>query len=189
MRLWYMGAGILPCAIYKGKLYFLFGKENQFEDSAKGFSDFGGGTDGKETFLETAVREGSEELTGFLGTEKELKQMVTKKGTYNVDYNNTYRTHIFPLEYDDALPFYYNNNQRFLQKRLDPKVYKESKIFEKAEIRWICIDDLRRSRNIFRNFYRNIIDKIVQEKSEIYAFLSSKQKKNMKMNKTKKNKK
>lgn len=191
MRLWYMGAGILPCAIYKGKLYFLFGKENQFEDSAKGFSDFGGGTDGKETFLETAVREGSEELTGFLGTEKELKQMVTKKGTYNVDYNNTYRTHIFPLEYDDALPFYYNNNQRFLQKRLDPKVYKESKIFEKAEIRWICIDDLRRSRNIFRNFYRNIIDKIVQEKSEIYAFLSSKQKKNknVKMNKTKKNKK
>lgn len=189
MRLWYMGAGILPCAIYKGKLYFLFGKENQFEDSAKGFSDFGGGTDGKETFLETAVREGSEELTGFLGTEKELKQMVTKKGTYNVDYNNTYRTHIFPLEYDDALPFYYNNNQRFLQKRLDPKVYKESKIFEKAEIRWICIDDLRRSRNIFRNFYRNIIDKIVQEKSEIYAFLSSKQKKNKNTNKTKKNKK
>ena len=193
MCLKYMGAGILPCAIYKGKLYFLFGKENKFEDSAKGFSDFGGGTDGKENFFETAVREGSEELTGFLGTEKELKQMVIKKGTYTIDYDcethTTYRTHIFPLEYDDALPFYYNNNQRFLQKRLDPKVYKESKLFEKAEIRWICIDDLRRSRNIFRNFFRNIIDKIVQEKSEIYAFLSSKQKKNKNANKTKKNKK
>jgi len=177
-----MGAGILPCAMYNGKLYFLFGKENRFEDSAKGFSDFGGGTDNKESFLETAVREGSEELTGFLGTEKELKQMLTRNGTYTIDYDckthTTYRTHIFPLEYDPALPFYYNNNQRFLQKRLDPKVYKESKLFEKAEIRWICVDDLHRSRNIFRTFFRNIIDTIVREKSEIYAFLSTSKTKN-----------
>ena len=184
-----MGAGILPCAIYKGKLYFLFGKENKFEDSAKGFSDFGGGTDNKESFLETAVREGSEELTGFLGTEKQLKHMLTQHGTYVIDYDSnthsTYRTHIFPFEYNDALPFYYNNNQKFLQKRLNPSIYKKSKLFEKAEIKWMCIDDLHRSRKIFRSFFRNIIDKIIQNKKEIYSFLSISQKKNSK-NKTKK---
>ena len=58
-----MGAGVLPTTILNGKLYFLFGKENQYEDSAPGFSDFGGGTDNNEKFLETAVREGGEELT------------------------------------------------------------------------------------------------------------------------------
>jgi len=185
-----MGAGVLPCAIYKGKLYFLFGKENQFEDSAKGFSDFGGGTDGKESFLETAVREGSEELTGFLGSEKQLKQMLTRNDTYAIDYNckthSTYRTHIFPLEYDKALPFYYNNNQAFLQKRLDKKVYKESKLFEKAEIQWICIEDLKKKRTEFRSFYRNIIDKILQERKQIYTFFK-KNKKKTKHIKTKSN--
>ena len=39
-----MGAGILPTTIHKGKLYFLFGKEGKHEDSAPGFSDFGGGS-------------------------------------------------------------------------------------------------------------------------------------------------
>jgi hypothetical protein len=32
-------------------------KEGKYEDSAPGFSDFGGGSDNNETFLETAVRE------------------------------------------------------------------------------------------------------------------------------------
>ena len=40
-----MGAGILPTTIHNGKLYFLFGKEGKYEDSAPGFSDFGGETD------------------------------------------------------------------------------------------------------------------------------------------------
>ena len=53
-----MGAGILPTTIYKNKLYFLFGKENKYEDSAPGFSDFGGGKDNDETYLQTAIREG-----------------------------------------------------------------------------------------------------------------------------------
>ena len=35
-------SSLLPVTIYKGKLYFLFGKENELEDSAKVFSDFGG---------------------------------------------------------------------------------------------------------------------------------------------------
>ena len=130
-----MGAGILPTTIHNGKLYFLFGKEGKYEDSAPGFSDFGGGTDNSASFLETAVREAGEEFTGFLGNDAEVRKMLRRCGTYNIDYktdgHKTYRMHIFPFEYNAWLPYYYNNNQRFLQKRLDQKVLKNSKIFEK----------------------------------------------------------
>jgi len=188
-----MGAGILPTTIHNNKLYFLFGKENKYEDSAPGFSDFGGGTDNKESLFETAVREAGEELTGFLGSDKDIKKILKKHGTYNVDYLNNnssyslYRMHIFPFEYDPMLPFYYNNNQRFLQKRLDPNVIKNSKIFEKAEIRWICIDDIMKMRPQFRSYFRNIVDKIYNEKDDIKKFIMNGIKKSNK-NKTRKNK-
>ena len=187
-----MGAGILPTTIYKNKLYFLFGKENQYEDSAPGFSDFGGGTDNKESFFETAIREAGEELTGFLGNDNDIKKLLKKHGTYNIDNtslgHSTYRMHIFPLEYDPMLPFYYNNNQRFLQKRLDPNVIKNSKIFEKAEIRWVCVDDIKKMRPKFRHYFQNMVDQLYEEREEIKQFISTSLKKRTK-NKTLKNRK
>ena len=136
-----MGAGILPTTIHKGKLYFLFGKEGKQEKSAPGFSDFGGGTDNSESYLETAIREAGEELTGFIGDDNEVRKMLVKSGTYDIDLDQNghkkYRMHIFPFEYNDWLPHYYNNNQRFLQKNLPQSVFETTKIFEKAEIKWV----------------------------------------------------
>lgn len=181
-----MGAGILPTTIHNNKLYFLFGKENQYEDSAEGFSDFGGGTDNSESFLETAIREGGEELTGFLGSDNDVKNMLKKHGTYNIDYKDknskfsTYRMHIFPMEYDELLPFYYNNNQRFLQKRLDPKIIKKSKIFEKEEIKWVCVDDIMKMKSKFRSYFQNIVVMIDAQKNEIKNFISKNLKKSTK---------
>jgi len=170
-----MGAGILPTTIYKNKLYFLFGKENKYEDTAPGFGDFGGGTDNNESYLETAIREGCEELTGFLGSEEDLKNLLNKYGTYNIDVKTSsgsiYRIHLFPLEYDDKLPFYYNNNQQFLQKRLYPNVIKNSKIFEKEEIRWICVDDLLKMKSKFRFFYGKTLERIYKERNNIKKFI------------------
>ena len=108
-----MGAGILPATIYNNQLYFLFGKENQYEDSAPGYSDFGGGTDPGENYLQTAIREGGEELTGFLGSDADLTHLLNKHGTYFIDQpsktsHKIYRMHIFPMEYDPKLVFYYN---------------------------------------------------------------------------------
>ena len=187
-----MGAGILPTTIHNNKLYFLFGKENQYGDTP-GFSDFGGGTDNKETFIQTAIREGGEELTGFLGSDADLSKML-KNGTYNINNksnsHNTYRMHIFKMNYDLALPHYYNNNQRFIQKHLDPEILKTSKIFEKAEIRWICIDDLQKMKKEFRSYFQNIVDIILKEQTEIYQFINKngkKQKQNKKTRKMKKN--
>jgi hypothetical protein len=170
-----MGAGILPTTIFNNKLYFLFGKENKYEDTAPGFGDFGGGEDKNESFIETAVREGCEELTGFLGSEEDIKKLLTKYGTYNIDCKTTsgaiYRIHLFPIEYDDKLPFYYNNNQRFLQKRLYPNVIKKSKIFEKEEIRWVCVDDLLKMKKEFRFFYKNTVHRITNERNDIKRFI------------------
>lgn len=171
-----MGAGILPTTIHNGKLYFLFGKEGKHEDSAPGFSDFGGGTDNNETYLNTAVREAGEEFTGFLGTDAEVRKMLKKHGTYNIDHktdgHSTYRMHIFPFAYNTALPHYYNNNQRFLQKHLPAKVFKETKIFEKAEIRWVCVDDLKKMRPQFRSYFQHIVDAMLNQKESIRSFIA-----------------
>jgi 8-oxo-dGTP pyrophosphatase MutT (NUDIX family) len=176
-----MGAGILPTTIHNNKLFFLFGKENKYEDSAPGFSDFGGGTDNKETYFETAIREAGEELTGFLGNDNDIKKLLQKYGTYNIDYktvgHNNYRMHIFPFAYDEYLPFYYNNNQRFLQKHLDQNVIKKSKIFEKQEIKWISIDDILKQKKEFRSYFQNIIEIIYREKDNIYKFIEKSSKK------------
>jgi hypothetical protein len=179
-----MGASILPVTIYKGKLFFLFGKERPDDDNP-GWSDFGGGTDDKESYIQTAVREGGEELTGFLGSDKDVKQLLTRFGTFNVDYKSNgygiYRVHMFPMEYDPLLPFYYNNNQRFLQERLDPKIIKDTKIFEKQQIKWICVDDIvkMKKKKEFRSFYQNIIDLILAQRAEIDAFIRKSLKKSI----------
>ena len=170
-----MGGGILPTTVHNGKLYFLFGKEGKYEDTAPGFSDFGGGSDNKESLFSTAIRESGEEFTGFLGNSKDIRHLLTKHGTYNIDHKSeghkTYRTHIFPFEYNHWLPHYYNNNQRFLQKHLSPKIFKTTKIFEKAEIKWVCVDDLKQMRPQFRFWYRDTIDKMYAERNQIKQFI------------------
>ena len=46
-----VASAFLPVAIHKGKLIFLFGKEAH-DDSAPGFSDFGGGVkEGEDIYL------------------------------------------------------------------------------------------------------------------------------------------
>jgi len=145
-----MGAGILPTTIHNNKLYFLFGKENKYADTP-GWSDIGGGTDNDETFMQTAMREGAEELTGFLGMENDIKKLLTRYGTYNIDWGNpsgkTYRMHIFPMAFDPMLPVYYNNNHKFIERKLSANMIKNSKadmiLDQRAKIDEFIRDALR----------------------------------------------
>jgi len=169
-----MGASILPITVHNGKILLLFGKERDIDENP-GWSDFGGGTDKGESFLQTAVREGGEEMTGFLGSSDDIKRLLKRFGTFNLDFKSdngygTYRCHIFPMEYDDYLPHYYNNNQRFLQKRLPASIIRDTKIFEKTQIKWFDINELAKRRGEFRSFYRNIIDLIIENKTELEKF-------------------
>jgi hypothetical protein len=159
-----MGAGILPVALKNGKLYFLFGKENQYADTP-GWSDFGGGTDNNEIPLQTAIREAQEELTGFLGGEREIRAWM-KKGTFKIEFNG-YTMFVCPMEYNEWLPIYYNNNQRFLQKRLDQTIIRDSKIFEKSEIKWVCESDLSKLKPQCRSYFQDTVPKIVSALPDI----------------------
>lgn len=184
-----MGGSVLPVTVIGNKVFFLFGKERA-NDFNPGWSDFGGGTDKGESYFQTAQREAGEEMTGFLGSPQEVKQLLTKHGNIEIDYKapgfDTYRVHIFPLPYDPSLIKYYNNNQAFLQKKLDPKVIKNTKIFEKAQIKWFPISSLQKNKKIFRKFYQNIIDLILNRRREIEAFARKSLSKSGHKNKTRK---
>ena len=69
------------------------------------------------------------------------------------------------------LVYYYNNNQKFLQQKLDPKIIRDSKIFEKTEIKWFSFDDIKKNKKKFRSFYQKIVDLILQNESEIKKFM------------------
>jgi len=189
-----MGASILPVSLIKNKIYFLFGKERECDENP-GWSDFGGGSDNNESFYETALREAGEELTGFLGSKEEIKNLLEKYGTLNIDYKGSnnhgvYRVHIFPFNYNPYLEKYYNSNQKFIQKKLDKNIIKNTKIFEKTEIKWFSLNEMKKNKKKFRVFYQNIVDLIILRKKEIDEFIrkSLKKKNKSKKNKSKKNK-
>lgn len=118
---------------------------------------------------------------------------MAKYGTFNIDYKNeskkfgTYRCHICPIKYDEYLPMYYNNNQIFLQKHLNPKIIRDTKIFEKTEIKWFSFSDIKKYKLHFRKFYQNIINLILKNKKNIEKFVKSK--KIFAINKSKNNQK
>ena len=69
-----MGGGILPVSLQNGHLYFLLGKERGSNE----WSDFGGSKEKGEIPFQTAMREGTEELCGFLGHNTILKRRSKK---------------------------------------------------------------------------------------------------------------
>lgn len=169
-----VAGSILPVTIYKGKLYFLFGKENQLEDSSKGWSDFGGRMDTGETPFTAALREGGEELTGFLGDDKEIRRRIKDAGgVYKISHKD-YHVHLFYMDYDENLPRYYNANHRFLWERMDQHLLNDTKLFEKIEIAWFSVDDLQTRRAEFRGFYQEIVDLFINDSNKIRSFIVSK---------------
>jgi len=178
-----VGVSILPVAIHNGKLHFLFGKEKGVEYGIQGYSDFGGGRENESTFS-GAIREGCEEMTGFFGNEKQLRKRIKDAGgTYKINHDGKYYSHIFLTQYDENLPMYYNNNHHYVWSKMDHKTLSDTKIFEKIEIKWFCETDLQKSRHLFRPFYRSIVDRIIKEIEPIRKFL----KKRIYANKTRKN--
>jgi hypothetical protein len=150
-----MGGGILPVAIVKGKLIFLFGKEV----SGKKWGDFGGGREGNETSFETAIREGCEELDGFLGCQSKLRMRVKKNMIGTIDTEGL-KTYIFLTDYDENLPVYFNNHHYFIKKNLPHNINKDG-LFEKSEIAWFTIEELTHSTEKFRTFYKKVVQNII----------------------------
>ena len=160
------GGGILPVAIKNGQVYFLFGKENELDDTP-GWADFGGGAEDGESQLDTALREGSEEINGILGSAEQLRKQVKKNKISTVKFK-TYTTYIYMMDYDDKLPFYYKNNYDFFSKYLPHvKHKKDNGLLEKSKIRWFTFDELKAEKKSFRSFYQNIVDLILKQEKDI----------------------
>ena len=150
-----MGGGVLPFSRYNNTIYFLFGREYDSKD----WSDFGGGREGDETERETAVREGFEELSGFLGDIDEMNDKINNH--YIKISEKGYHTFLMKINYDENLPMYYNNNYQFIKKRLSQHIGKKG-LFEKDKIKWISLEEVRTEKYQFRKFYKNIIKRILR---------------------------
>ena len=160
------GGGILPVAIKNGQVHFLFGKENELDDTP-GWADFGGGAEDGESSFDTALREGSEEINGFLGSAEQLRKEVKKHKIHTVQFK-TYTTYIYLMDYDAKLPFYYRNNYEFFSRYLPHvKHKKDNGLLEKSKIRWFSYDELKKEKKNFRSFYQNIVDLILKRQDEI----------------------
>ncbi len=157
-----MGGGILPVAIVKGKLYFLFSREwNKSKDDPGKWSDFGGSREKNETYKQTAIREGYEESSGFLGSKKNIKSLVENKLITSITFNG-YTTYIVLIKYDKTLP------NRFRKKFIDtlkskPELVKQHNgLYEKDMAKWYSYDDMKKKFTSFRPWYRNIVKQILQ---------------------------
>lgn len=167
-----MGGGALPIAYNKKnkKVYLLFGKENEYlNKDSPGFSDFGGGEKPGESALDTALREGCEELNGFFGCEGEIKRLIKENLVTSLNHDR-YTTFLFEIDYDENLPYYFNNNYKFLKDHVNKLVrHATNGLFEKSVIKWMTFDDLRNERGSFRSYYRNVVDVILENEDDIVA--------------------
>lgn len=176
-----MGAGILPVCIYKSQLLFLFGKDTR----SNLWSDFGGSSEIAETNEQTAIREGAEELNGFLGSGNTLENLVNKNKVMTLLFDR-YTIYVFKTNYDKNLPLYFNNNYNFMKCHLNKEVGHIDTLhglFEKKEIKWFTCKDLIKNKNQFRLFYRPIIDIMLKEYDNLY--ITSNQLNNENFNKEK----
>ena len=157
-----MGAGILPVAKYRNKLYFLLASEV----SDKKYSDFGGKSHKNESRYETAIREAYEEINGFFGNKNEFKKLVDNNYLLKIDkYDNTYTSYLIKINYDYNLPLYFNNNSKFMQDNFKELIDKNG-FFEKRNIKWFSIDELKKLKNV-RNFYIEIIELLIDNENII----------------------
>lgn len=155
-----MGGGILPVAIHKGNLYFLFSREyiNSKDDGGL-WSDFGGSKEKNETFFQTALREGYEESDKIIGSKNTIKNLM-KNSLQEITING-YRTYVVLIDYNKGLPKKFRN--RFLNvKENKPHLLCKKGLYEKDMIKWYSYNDIKKNFSEFRPFYKNIVMTILQ---------------------------
>ena len=166
-----MGAGVLPVALYKGTLFLLLGQERKNNL----WSDFGGSAHKGEKPFKTAIREGVEELNGFLGDENEFEDLVTRNMIISISYDK-YTSYIFKTNYDKKLPTYFSNVNKFAEQHLQDKIdIEHNGLFEKTQIQWFPLSKLKedKSQIKLREFYKPLLETILKNDKFIISFLQT----------------
>ena len=92
----------------------------------------------------------AEELNGFFGSKADFEKYILKNRIDEIAYDKRY-TYLVRADYDAQLPYYFNNNYNFICEYLKGHVHHPTNgLFEKSEIRWFTVNDLKREKNIFR---------------------------------------
>lgn len=159
------GAGIIPYAIYKNKLYFIGGKE---VFGNKKIADFGGKKENSETPIQTASREAYEESMGIFGNIKDITHMIRNKqskriklGSYTVffvkvTYNQSY-IDMFKKTYEYTLKFYQNSDSSMI-----PEGH-----LEMSMIKWFVETDFQNNPEQFRQRFLKLVLKFLKYDSVI----------------------
>lgn len=155
-----MGGGILPVAIHKGNLYFLFSREyiNSKDDGGL-WSDFGGSKEKNETFFQTALREGYEESDKIIGSKNNIKNLM-ENSLQEITING-YRTYVVLIDYNKGLPKKFRNKFLYIKEN-KPHLLCKKGLYEKDMIKWYSYNDIKKNFNGFRPFYKNIVRTILQ---------------------------
>ena len=132
-----MGAGILPVSLFRGTLYLLLGQERHNNL----WSDFGGSAHKREKPFKTAIREGTEELNGFFGSEEEMEEEINNNLLLSICYDK-YTTYIYRSKYNKDLPKYFINNNKFIEKHAANIVdNNHNGLYEKKKIEWFSLNE------------------------------------------------
>ena len=160
------GAGILPISKKDGIIYFLFGKEYELNL----WSDFGGKADKNESSFDCAIREGYEESSGFFDLDYEtLYNNVRKSNVLTIESRN-YKSYLYLTDYHELLPYFYNNNFNFIM-NTNKHLICQNGYFEKSEIKWFTINDLKNNKSIFRDWYIPFINEIIENYDSIVKLI------------------
>ena len=166
-----MGAGVLPVALYKGTLFLLLGQERHNNL----WCDFGGGQHKGEKPYKTAIREGTEELNGFLGDENDFETTVSNNFILSISFDK-YTSYIFRTNYDKKLPQYFTNVNNFAEFHLKDKIeIKDNGLFEKKQIQWFPVSKFKedRSRAMFREHYKPLLDSVLKNEKFIIKYIET----------------
>jgi len=166
-----MGAGVLPVALYKGTLFLLLGQER----NNNLWCDFGGSPHKGEKPYKTAIREGCEELNGFLGDENDFETNVSNNFILSISFDR-YTSYIFRTNYDKKLPMYFTNVNKFAELHLRDKIETQHNgLFEKKQIQWFPLSKFKedKSRAIFREHYKPVLDSVLKNEQFIIKYIET----------------
>ena len=153
-----MGGGILPLSYHNNELYLLFSKEYNDYRGKPDWRDFGGTPEKNETTKQTAIREGWEESSGFLGSKSDIEKLI-KNNLVSVVNNNKYTVYIVLIKYDEKLPTKFKKHFTDMYKKDKTKICKNG-FYEKSELRWIKVKNLHKHMDMFTSWYKPIVRKI-----------------------------
>ena len=158
------GAGIIPIAIKKGVAWIMLGRESrdiEFSDSGK-WSDFGGGCEKGESFIQCAAREGYEETMGMFGGPVEITDLINDKLVCKIKGRN-YISYAVHVKYNKELPKKFTKIYECVKSGEPNLIVKNNGFFEKDRVRWFKLKKVDDYDIILRDHFKPILSDLCDQ--------------------------